>query len=75
MLEVEVWVKVDANGDYAVGTDADNTQTAYADTIGTDDGTPCRMVKVTLRIPAPKPVEIECTVPDMVNEGTATVRG
>lgn len=74
MLEIEVWAKVDAEGNYAVGEDQGSCGERWAESY-TDDGTPTRMVRVVLHIPAPKPVEIKCTVPDMVNEGTATVRG
>lgn len=74
MLEVEVWVKVDEDGNACASTDKDDCAQLFTDNIG--DGTQCtRMVRVVLHIPAPKPIEIDCTVPDMANEGTATVRG
>ena len=73
MLDVEVWVKVDADGDYAVGADADTCGEAFDSDVGGNG--PSRMVRVVLHIPAPQAVEIEATVPDMVNVGSATVKG
>ncbi len=56
MVEVVVWVLVDENGDIAVDQDAENLQA--------DPGLATRMVKVTVHVPKPKPVELVATVAD-----------
>jgi hypothetical protein len=54
MVEVTVWVLVDENGDVAVSQDADELQA--------EPGLATRLVKVTLNVPKPKPVELVATV-------------
>ena len=71
--EVEVWVVVDADGDYAIGRDAESANTAFDEDIGRGENC-TRMVKVTLKIPAPRPVELVGEVPAESNEGTLTVK-
>jgi hypothetical protein len=53
MAEVEVWVIVDADGDYRVGIDADGAAEAYDGDIGHDATRPTRLVKVVLTVPLP----------------------
>lgn len=60
-VEIEVWVMVDACGDYAVGTDEDSAKESYSDGIGATE--PARMVKVILTVPKPKAVTLRGTVP------------
>lgn len=62
LLEVEVWVKVDANGDYEVGTNEDEAKERFDENIGSD--LLHRFVKVKVRLPVPKPVEVTVKVPD-----------
>ena len=61
--QVEVWVVVDENGDYAVGADDDGAYDAYDETVG---GTRLarRAVKVTLTVPLPETVELTGTAPE-----------
>jgi hypothetical protein len=54
MTEVELWVLVDENGDYEVSKDAADLQA--------DAGLASRVVKVTLRVPTPEPVELEAEI-------------
>ncbi|AMV30033.1 hypothetical protein VT84_36910 [Gemmata sp. SH-PL17] len=54
MVEVEVWVMVDENGDYEVSKDADDLQPTA--------GLAARMVKITVNVPTPKAVELVATV-------------
>ncbi|MBP3954001.1 hypothetical protein J8F10_01645 [Gemmata sp. G18] len=54
LVEVEVWVLVDSNGDYEVSKDSEELQPAA--------GLSSRMVKVTINVPTPKPVELVATV-------------
>ncbi len=73
MITVEVFVKVDAEGNYEVATEAERCAEAWAENY-TDDGTPSRMIRVVLNVPAPRMVEVEATVPEESNTGTAVVR-
>jgi hypothetical protein len=53
--EVEIFVVVDAAGDYGVGTDAENARTHYEDSVGdltNSDG--FRTLKLTVTIPLPE---------------------
>jgi hypothetical protein len=68
MLEVEVWVAVDENGDYAVGNDNDVCQERYAEDVG-GGGLATRLVKVVLSIPRPQPVVLRGVVPAEVCDG------
>ncbi|VTR92173.1 unnamed protein product [Gemmata massiliana] len=54
LIEVEVWVMVDENGDYEVSKDVDDLQP--------ESGLASRMVKVTIKVPTPKAVELVATV-------------
>lgn len=54
MVEVELWVKVDEDGDYSVAKDRDDLD---------DTGElATRLVRVKLRVPLPKAVELEAEV-------------
>ena len=55
--EVEVFVVVDENGDYAVAKDADELGTAYDNDIGGDTGLARRVLKLTVSVPLPQTVE------------------
>jgi hypothetical protein len=59
---VGVWVVVDAPGDHAVGADEDAALEAYEENVG--GHRPRRVVKVTLRVPLPRPRELAATLPD-----------
>ncbi|AMV29267.1 hypothetical protein VT84_33035 [Gemmata sp. SH-PL17] len=54
MVEVEVWVLVDEQGEYVVSKDAGDLQA--------DVGLASRMVKITVNVPMPKAVELVATV-------------
>lgn len=54
MVEVELWVLVDENGDYEVSKDASELQAGA--------GLASRMVKVKLNIPTPAAVELEAEI-------------
>ncbi len=53
-VEVELWVMVDEDGEYEVSKDADELQAPA--------GQASRMVKVTLTVPKPKPVELVAVI-------------
>jgi hypothetical protein len=56
MVEVEVWVLVDENGEYEVSKDAGDLQA--------EAGLASRMFKATVYTPKPKPVELVATLAD-----------
>jgi hypothetical protein len=63
--QIEVWVVVDENGDYAAGNDEDGCRAAYGEIIE-EDGLNIkahRCIKVTLTVPLPVTVELTGTVP------------
>ncbi len=58
MIEIEVWVKVNENGEYEVGTSGDEAKDRFEENIG-DDGTQgMRFVKLTVKVPLPVTIEI-----------------
>ncbi len=61
--EVEVWVVVDGPGDYGVGKDEEAATENYREDIG-DSAGPMRVVKMTLKVPLPKIMEVTGTVPE-----------
>ncbi len=66
MCEVEMTVLVDANGDYAIGRDADEARANYTDQIGNlEDTDGFRLVVVKLSVPCPAPVELKGTAPEI----------
>jgi hypothetical protein len=71
LVDVTVWVLVDENGDAVSDCDPSHLKDEYEADIGElDPATATRLVKVTLRIPKPKPIELAGTVPAEVCEGS-----
>lgn len=71
--QVEVWVVVDENGDYVVDTASDSAEEKYGDDIGRT-GIATRMVKVTLKVPYPKPIEVTAELPEESSEVAVAVK-
>jgi hypothetical protein len=74
MLEVEVWVKVNASGEYEVGADEDAAKERFTEA-ECDESEPARLVRMLVKVPAPRPIEVTVEVPDDESdaERTATV--
>lgn len=70
MHELEVWVLVDENGDYVASHDADALADLYEEAIGGNAGVARRLVKVALKVPEFRPIEVSGTVPEVATEGT-----
>lgn len=66
--QIEVWILIDENGDYATGVDAEEAACEYESDIGCGDDTAKRLIKVTLNVPLPVVVELTGDVP---SEGEA----
>jgi hypothetical protein len=63
MTMVEVYVVIDENGDVIATHDADKIGDLWEECVGPPDASACRrIVKVTLTIPTPKPIEMAATV-------------
>lgn len=73
MVDIEVWVLVDEGGDYQVGATADDVAERYQSEVGADDATAKRLVKVVLKVPLPKPVELVGEVPAEAEGGELRV--
>lgn len=74
LLEVEVWVKVNASGECEVGTTEDEARERFADA-GCNEGEPARLVKMVVKVPAPRPIAVTVEIEDdeTDDERTATV--
>jgi hypothetical protein len=74
-IEVEVWVLVDASGDYAVAKDAAAAVEAYEGEVQalTESGGH-RLVKLTVKVPLPATVELVGEVPPDGESATMTVK-
>lgn len=73
MKELEVWVVVDANGEYGVGFDEDTASDDYSNNGSSSNR---RVIRVTLNVPLPTVTEVTATLPAVPSEGVvASVRG
>lgn len=71
---VEVWVWVDADGNYEVAGSADELKAKWEENIGEVDAAPRRLVRATLNVPTPKLVEVEATISEEPEGATVLVR-
>lgn len=71
----EVVVLVDANGDYATGSDDASAIERYEETIGSlNDAGGYRFFRLTLTLPAPEAVEIKVEVPEEEETAKVTIK-
>ncbi len=64
-IDVEVWVLVDSNGDYAAGSSQEQAKEHYehdVQPVADTDG--FRLVKVTVSVPLPQTAELTGSVAD-----------
>lgn len=67
----EVWLCVDSCGDYGVGPDAEGARANYEETVqALCDADGFRLVKVSVAVPLPQPVEL---VGEASDEETASL--
>lgn len=59
---VEIWVLVDETGHYVAHTDRDALEERYEEEIGRTSGEATRVLKLTVNVPTPKPVELTAEV-------------
>lgn len=69
-MEAEVFVIVDSEGSYV-----SHCELEEADTLANDNSlTVCRrVIKVTIKLPLPEPIEVEATLPAESTEATIKV--
>ena len=60
--DLEIYVVVDGNGDFAVGITIENAKQVYADDFGPlEDAEGFRVVKLTVAVPLPELIEAAAT--------------
>lgn len=65
MCEVEVWVLVDENGDAVADVNPEHLRDEYEADVGDlEPQMARRVVKITVRIPKPRPVELVAVIGD-----------
>lgn len=62
MCEIEVWVVIDEDGDYACDVERDDAETRFDENIGFSNEKATRRVKITVKVPLPKPIEVAGSV-------------
>ena len=65
MIEIDVWVLVNDQGEYEVGCNDEECQERFGDADFTA-GAPNRMVSLTMKVPKPVPQVVTVTVPELV---------
>lgn len=55
---VELWVRVSEAGDFDCGPTAEAAGERFEESIGHDNETGYRMVRVKVRVPLPEPIEV-----------------
>lgn len=73
-VTVEVWVMVGEDGQYTAHTDPDALRERFEDECA-GAGLATRVMKLTVQVPAPKPVELEATIEPETETGELKVAG
>lgn len=68
MVEIELLVMVDADGNFEIGRDADDLKTRWEENVGELAPTATRMVAVKLKVPTPVVVEVEAEIAEEPEE-------
>ncbi len=66
MVEVEIWVMVDENGEYEVSKEPGDLQA--------EAGLASRMVKVCIKVPVPQAVELEAEIEPEASDAELKVK-
>jgi hypothetical protein len=72
LIEVEVVVIVDGDGNWVVSHDQESALEKYGEEY-TDDGSPRRTIRVTLKVPVPAVVELTAEIPEEAAAGELKV--
>ncbi|MBP3953730.1 hypothetical protein J8F10_00245 [Gemmata sp. G18] len=68
MVEVDLVVMVDADGNFEIGTDTDDLKTRWEENIAELAPNATRMVAVKVKVPKPKVVELEAEIAEEPSE-------
>jgi len=68
LVEVEVWVMVGEDGQYTAHTDPDALRERFDEECA-DAGLTTRVLKLTVKVPTPRPVALAAVVADEVTTG------
>lgn len=66
MNEIEVWIVMDEDGNYEVGTDRSNAIENFENNI--DGAAGARIVQLAVKMAPPKKIVVDVTVPDEVGD-------
>ncbi len=70
LLTITVYVRLNADGEYEAGTTEDDANERFD--VSTSSG-PSRMIALTLKVPAPRPLELSATLPPEDRENGAPI--
>jgi len=74
MCNLETWYVVDEEGEYGVGRSRDVAEMNYQDNVQEEIPANCRVFKLTVRVPVPRPIVATLTVRDDSTVGVVTVQ-
>ena len=63
-IEIEAWILVDGDENYAVSHDSESVTERYLEDVSDDNAVPRRTICVKLRVPVPEVVELSATIPE-----------
>ncbi len=63
MATIKVFVFVDGDGDYGIGTDAESARDHYTENVSNDVPMCSRTLEITLEVPEPQPIQLAATIP------------
>jgi hypothetical protein len=65
VVEIELLVLVNEDGEWEIGVDDGDLKTRYEENVGElNAGAATRLVRVKLKVPTPRPVEVEAEIAD-----------
>jgi hypothetical protein len=75
MNEIEVFILINANGEYVLAKEQDDLEQAYIDDIDGDGsgGMATRIIAVTLKVPTPEIITVNVEVPAEPTNATVVV--
>ena len=73
--EIEVFILIDENGDYAINKDQTELQSSYVEDIGENFGElATRIIAVKLKVPSPTIITVEAVLPAQPSEVIVSVK-
>lgn len=75
VVDVEAFIIIDADGHYEVASDLQKLQDLYVENLNENEVTATRLIKVTLKVPVPKVVELVAEVEEEAALGELVTTG